>query len=191
MEIVFASNNHNKLKEIQMLVPKKIKVLSLNDIQFFEEIEETGDTLEENAAIKARAIFEFCQLPCFADDSGLMVEAINGQPGVKSARYAGEPADNNKNMLKLLKALDSFTNRNAKFQTVICYKSTTHEVYFNGEVSGEIISEMRGEKGFGYDPIFMPFGYQFTFAQMSQEEKNKISHRKKAIAKMLTFFDTL
>lgn len=190
MKLIFASNNPNKLKEIKALVPTNIEVLSLNDMHYDAEIEETGDTLEANAAIKARTIFDATGEACFADDSGLMVDFLNGQPGVKSARYAGEPSDNMANMQLLLKNLGDTANRSAKFQTVICYKDAHQEHFFKGEVHGQITYEMSGSKGFGYDPIFIPNGYQLTFAEMLPEEKNKISHRKNALAQMLDFLKT-
>lgn len=186
-QIVFASSNPNKVKEIKALLPSDLEILGLPDIHFYDEIEETGDTLIENAAIKARVIFDFCQLPCFADDSGLMVNALNGQPGVKSARYAGEPVDHNANIDKLLKEMEGKTDRSALFRTVICLKDAAGEHYFEGEVKGQIIEERRGDGGFGYDPVFMPDGFNITFAQMTLEEKNSISHRKRAIALMKAF----
>lgn len=191
MKLIFASNNPNKLKEIRALLPSSINLLSLEDIQFSKEIEETGQTLEENAAIKARTIFDITGEACFADDSGLMVDFLNGQPGVKSARYAGEPSDNLANINLLLKNLGDSANRNAKFQTVICYKDKNCELYFKGEINGHITPSMSGTKGFGYDPIFIPNGFNQTFAEMQPEEKNKISHRKNALSQMLAFLSTL
>ena len=191
MKLIFASNNTNKLKEIKALVPPHIQVLSLQDIQFDIEIEETGNTLQENAAIKARTIFELTGEACFADDSGLMVDALDGQPGVKSARYAGEPSDNLANIDLLLKNLQNTEDRNARFQTVVCYKDATQEHYFKGEVLGNITNEMHGNNGFGYDPIFIPTGHTKTFAEMPAEEKNKISHRKNAIAQLVVFLNQI
>jgi len=191
MKLIFASNNANKLKEIKALVPPQIQVLSLQDIQFDIEIEETGDTLLENAAIKARTIFELTGEACFADDSGLMVDVLDGQPGVKSARYAGEPSDNLANINLLLKNLEKIENRNARFQTVVCYKDAQQEHFFKGEVLGQITNEMHGNNGFGYDPIFIPTGYTKTFAEMDAEEKNKISHRKNAIAQLVAFLNQI
>ena len=191
MKLIFASNNTNKLKEIKALVPPHIQVLSLQDIQFDIEIEETGNTLQENAAIKARRIFELTGEACFADDSGLMVDALDGQPGVKSARYAGEPSDNLANIHLLLKNLQNTEDRNARFQTVVCYKDAEQEHFFKGEVVGHITNEMHGNNGFGYDPIFIPAGYTKTFAEMAAEEKNKISHRKNAIAQLVAFLNQI
>ena len=191
MKLIFASNNNNKLKEIKALVPPQIQVLSLQDIHFDIEIEETGDTLQENAAIKARTIFELTGEACFADDSGLMVDALDGHPGVKSARYAGEPSDNLANIQLLLKNLQNTEDRNARFQTVVCYKDAQQEHFFKGEVLGHITNEIHGNNGFGYDPVFIPIGYTKTFAEMDAEEKNKISHRKNAIAQLVAFLNQI
>jgi len=191
MKLIFASNNANKLKEIKALVPPHIYILSLQDIEFDIEIEETGSTLQENAAIKARSIFELTGEACFADDSGLMVDALDGQPGVKSARYAGEPSDNLANIQLLLHKLKGKDNRAARFQTVVCYKDAHKESFFKGEVHGHITAEMHGSNGFGYDPIFIPTGYTNTFAEMEAEEKNKISHRKNAIAQLVAFLNQI
>lgn len=190
-QLVFASNNANKVEEIRKILPDHFELLSLEDIHFYDEIEETGDTLKENAAIKARVVFDACNLPCFADDSGLMVDALDGRPGVKSARYAGEPVNHNANIELLLKELKDQTNRNAAFRTVICYKDAGQELFFEGEIKGEIIAEKRGEGGFGYDPVFVPEQNTLTFAQMPLTEKNTMSHRKRAIAKMIHYFETL
>ncbi|MDI1235778.1 MAG: RdgB/HAM1 family non-canonical purine NTP pyrophosphatase [bacterium] len=191
MKLIFASNNQNKLREIKALIPPSIEILSLEDIQYNQEIEETGHTLEDNAAIKARTIFDVTGEACFADDSGLLVDFLDGQPGVKSARYAGEPSDNSANMDLLLLNLGKTENRNAKFQTVICYKDATQELYFKGEIKGNITHSKNGTQGFGYDPIFTPLGYSQTFAEMTAEEKNKISHRKNAITQLILFLNGL
>lgn len=187
MELIFASHNQHKLQEIQVMMPKGIVVKSLSDIGYHYEIEETGDTFNENAAIKARAVFEATGLPCFADDSGLAVEALNGAPGVKSARYAGEPANNAANIQKLLSNLENESNKTAYFITVICLKTAEAEYFFEGRVNGHIIPTPTGEGGFGYDPVFVPDGDTRTFAQMTAEEKNSISHRKRALQKMTEF----
>ncbi len=187
MKLVFASNNQNKLEEIKAILPEHVQLLSLSDVNFNTEIEETGDTFEENAALKAQAVFNATGLPCFADDSGLIVEALNGQPGVKSARYAGEPPNHQANINLLLKSLEGIENRKASFKTVICYKDKTGIRFFDGEVIGQITQSAKGTSGFGYDPVFIPNGYELTFAEMTAEEKNKISHRKKATAQMLKF----
>lgn len=172
------------MKEIGMLMPSHIRLLSLEDIHFTEDIEETGDTFMENASIKANAIHKATGLPCFADDSGLLVDALNGRPGVKSARYAGEPVNHDANIDLLLKELDGTDNRKASFRTVICYKDKTKELFFEGEVKGEITKERKGQNGFGYDPVFIPENNTLTFAEMTPEEKNKISHRKRALEKL-------
>ena len=181
MEIIFATHNQGKLKEVQALVPETIKVLSLEDLNMNDEIPETGHTLEDNALIKARTIFQFYKKPVIADDTGLEVEALNGAPGVYSARYAGEPSNADKNMDLLLYNMQTTTNKTAHFKTVIAYIDVEgKEKLFEGTVDGEIIGEKRGSNGFGYDPVFMPSGHELTFAEMSMEEKNTMSHRAKA-----------
>jgi XTP/dITP diphosphohydrolase len=190
-QLVFASSNPHKLTEIKLLLPPRFELLGLNDIGFTEEIEETGKTFEDNAALKANAVFEFSGLVCFADDSGLEVEALDGKPGVKSARYAGEPVDHQKNIELLLANMQGKKNRKAKFKTVVCLRMESKTFFFEGTVDGRITESPVGDNGFGYDPVFMPEGSDRTFAQMSLEEKNAISHRKKAIAKMIDFIHYL
>jgi XTP/dITP diphosphohydrolase len=187
MELVLASNNAHKIDEIRQILPAHIKVLSLKDVGFTQDIAETGKTFDANAEIKANAIFEQVQLPVFADDSGLEVTALNKAPGVKSARYAGEPVDAEKNIDLLLKNLEGKTNRKARFVTVICLKLPQKSFFFEGEVWGQITTERRGQGGFGYDAVFMPDGYQQTFAEMSADAKNQISHRKQALEKLLPY----
>lgn len=187
MELVLASNNAHKIDEIRQILPAHIKVLSLKDVGFAQDIAETGKTFDANAEIKANAIFEQVQLPVFADDSGLEVTALNKAPGVKSARYAGEPVDAEKNIDLLLKNLEGKTNRKARFVTVICLKLPQKSFFFEGEVWGQITTERRGQGGFGYDAVFMPDGYQQTFAEMSADAKNQISHRKQALEKLLPY----
>lgn len=187
MELVFASSNQNKVIEIQKLVGNKIKLLSLKDINCFEEIQETGKTFQENALIKARCVFEKYKYNCFGDDSGLEVEALNNEPGVYSARYAGEPKNDANNTQKLLKELGSSTNRNACFKTVIALVIDGKEQFFEGEIRGQITLQPIGNGGFGYDPVFVPNGYDRTFAQMSLEEKNIISHRALATQKLIQY----
>lgn len=191
MELVFASSNQNKVSEIQKILGSKIKLLSLNDIKCDEEIEETGKTFQENALIKARYIFKNYSKNCFADDSGLEVEALNNEPGVYSARYAGEPKNDDKNTQKLLRELASKTNRNACFKTVIALIIDGKEQFFEGKINGQIASEPAGNGGFGYDPVFIPEGYDKTFAQMTLEEKNTISHRAIATKKLVQYLATL
>ncbi len=187
MKLVFATHNLNKLKEIKAIVPSRIEVISLNDLNFTDEIEETAETLEGNALLKARLIATKFSLPCFADDSGLEVEALNGAPGVYSARYAGIEQNAERNMEKLQSELQQKTNRRACFKTVIALVQNGKEFTFEGRIDGEITSEKAGSRGFGYDPIFKPTGYRITFAQMEPAQKNKISHRALAVNKLVDF----
>lgn len=187
MKLVFASSNNHKINEIKKLLPENIELLGLNDIKCFDEIPETAETIEGNAILKADYIKNNYGLNCFADDSGLEIEALNGQPGVYSARYAGEPKDDNKNIDKVLLNLHNQTNRKANFKTVICLNLNDKQYLFTGIVNGSIINEKKGDNGFGYDPIFVPDGFDKTFAQMTFEEKNQISHRAKAVMQMIDF----
>lgn len=180
MKLVFATNNKHKLQEVRDIVGDRVEVLSLGDIDCHDDIPETADTLQGNALIKARHIYEKYGYNCFADDTGLEVEALGGEPGVYSARYAGEECDSEANMLKLLQNLTGKNNRNAQFRTVIALIIDGEEKLFNGIVKGKILNEKRGDSGFGYDPIFIPEGYTESFAQMSGEMKNSISHRYRA-----------
>ena len=184
-EIVFATNNLHKLTEIREIIGDKFKILSLSEIGCNEDIPETASTLEGNAEIKARYVKEHYGYDCFADDTGLEVEALNGAPGVLSARYAGEAHDSQANMDLLLKNMRCEENRNARFRTVIALLVNDELTLIDGIVEGEIMHEREGEGGFGYDPIFKPIESEFTFAQMSSEEKNKISHRGRATAKLI------
>ncbi len=186
-KIVFASSNNHKLDEIRPLLPAQFELLSLADINFADEIEETGKTFEDNAELKANAVFNATKQLCFADDSGLEVDALEGKPGVKSARYAGEPVDHQKNIELLLSNMKGRKNRKARFKTIVCLRFDSKTFFFEGVVNGLITEEPRGLNGFGYDPVFMPDGFQQTFAEMSLEDKNKISHRKMAITKMTGF----
>jgi XTP/dITP diphosphohydrolase len=187
MQLVFASNNKNKIKEIQLLVPQSIKVLSLEDIGCFEEIPETADTIEGNAIQKANYVTEKYGCNCFADDTGLEVEALNGEPGVYSARYAGEQKDATDNMDKLLNNLKGISNRNAQFKTVIALNLNGNQSLFTGIIKGKIIEEKIGSNGFGYDPIFVADGYSQTFAELTIEEKSIISHRGLAVKQLVNF----
>lgn len=187
MQLVFASNNKNKIAEIQQLLPPSIQILSLEEIGCFEEIPETADTIEGNAILKANYVTQNYGYDCFADDTGLEVEALNGDPGVYSARYAGDQKDSNDNMNKLLANLKGESNRNAQFKTVITLNKNGKQILFTGIAKGRITDNKLGEKGFGYDPIFQPEGYTETFAQLSSEIKNKISHRGKATQLLITF----
>lgn len=186
-EIIFVTNNSHKLSEISAILKSKFRILSLKDIGFNENIPETANTLEGNAFLKANTIFKKFGKDCFADDTGLEVEDLNGEPGVYSARYAGEEGNANKNTTKLLAALKTKSNRKAQFRTVISLILDGKEFQFEGIVKGEIASQKGGEKGFGYDPVFIPDGYTQTFAEMSAEEKNKISHRAIATQKLAEF----
>lgn len=187
MQLVFASNNKNKIAEIQQLLPPSIQILSLEEIGCFEEIPETADTIEGNAILKANYVTQNYGYDCFADDTGLEVEALNGDPGIYSARYAGDQKDSNDNMNKLLANLKGESNRNAQFKTVITLNKNGKQILFTGIAKGRITYNKLGEKGFGYDPIFQPEGYTETFAQLSSEIKNKISHRGKATQLLITF----
>ena len=191
MQLVFASNNPNKIKEIQLLLPKTIEVLSLNAIGCTEDIPETAPTIEGNAIQKANYITQKYGYSCFADDTGLEVEALNGEPGVYSARYAGNQRDANDNMDKLLTKLAHTTNRKAHFKTIICLNLNNTQHLFEGIVHGTITTQKSGTEGFGYDPIFIPDGYNKTFAQMPIHEKSKISHRGLAIQKLINHLNNL
>jgi XTP/dITP diphosphohydrolase len=187
MKLVFASHNQNKVNEIKSLLPKTVEVLSLTDIGFVDEIAETGLTLDENSKIKAKAVLRKTGYFCFADDTGLEIEALNYEPGVFSARYAGNQKNDSDNIEKVLLNLQGMTNRNARFRTVITLLIGQEEYSFEGRVDGKIIMEKRGEFGFGYDPIFIPENESITFAEMSMEEKNQFSHRARAFLKMIEF----
>ena len=191
MKLVFATNNLHKLKEVQEMLSNSIEVLSLKDIGCFEDIEETESTLEGNAKLKADYITEKYGFDCFADDTGLEVEALDGKPGVYSARYAGEHGNAEKNMEKLLNELQNKSNRKAKFRTIIALNLTNKQYLFEGICEGEILNEKTGVKGFGYDPIFKPKNASSSFAEMNSEEKNIISHRGIAIQELVQFLNSL
>lgn len=187
MKLVFASNNKNKIQEIQALVPNTIQIVSLEEIGCTEDIPETADTIEGNAILKANYVTEKYGYDCFADDTGLEVEALNGAPGVYSARYAGEQKDANDNMDKLLSELKDKTNRKANFKTVIALNLNGNQNLFTGIINGKIIEEKIGTNGFGYDPIFVAEGFDKTFAELSMEEKSTISHRGIAVKELILF----
>ncbi len=187
MELIFATHNPNKAKEIAALLEGKFKVLSLDGIGYTNEIEETGETLKENAFIKAQTIASKFNMPVFADDTGLEVFHLNNEPGVRSARYAGEPSNSNNNMDLLLSKLNPEEPNLARFVTWICLILNGEVHYFEGSLNGKIIHQKMGSNGFGYDPIFMPEQYSETLAQLTLEEKNKIAHRAKAFEKMKLF----
>lgn len=191
--ICFASNNAHKLAEIRSAMASfDLEIKSLNECAIFDELPETGNTLQANALQKAMYVFDKYQIPCFSDDTGLMVEALNGEPGVYAARYAGEPVDVEKNIQKLLENMKAMTNRNAKFVTVIAFVVAKDEFYFfEGEVKGVIALDKSGNTGFGYDPIFIPDGYKETFAELGAEIKNQISHRTNAVKEFVNFFNNL
>lgn len=190
-KFVFATNNSHKLEEVTAILGEKVELLSMKDIKCDTDIPETADTLEGNALLKARYIFDNYHLDCFADDTGLEVEALNGAPGVYSARYAGgEGHDAQANMLKLLHELDGKENRKAQFRTAISLILDGKEYLFEGVIKGEIIKEKRGDSGFGYDPVFMPEGYDRTFAELGNDIKNQISHRALAVQKLCEFLQS-
>jgi XTP/dITP diphosphohydrolase len=191
MKLVFATNNLHKLKEVQEMLSNSIEVLSLKDIGCSEDIEETESTLEGNAKLKADYITKKYGFDCFADDTGLEVEALNGDPGVYSARYAGEHGNAEKNMEKLLIELQNKSNRKAKFKTIIALNLRNKQYLFEGICEGKILNEKSGVKGFGYDPIFKPKNASCSFAEMNSEEKNIISHRGIAIQKLVNFLSLI
>ncbi len=186
-KLVFATNNLHKLNEISNIEDLNVEIVSLKDIGFNEEIPEDFDTLQENALQKARIIHEKTGLNCFADDTGLEIDALDGRPGVYSARYAGEPCNPEENITKVLSELSGKTNRKARFRTVIALILDGQELFFEGIVEGEILTKKHGADGFGYDPIFRPTNYTESFAQMNLEMKNKISHRARAMRQLVNY----
>lgn len=190
MELVFATNNKHKLEELQAILGDHFKLLSLDDIGCLEEIPEEQPTLEGNASQKALHVYQKYGYSCFADDTGLEIEALNGEPGVFSARYAGEDKNPEANMAKVLLKLTKIKNRKARFRTVISLIINGDEKQFEGIVDGEILEKKQGRAGFGYDPIFKPVGYDLSFAEMDMEEKNRISHRGRAVEKLVKYLQT-
>ncbi|MCF8359010.1 MAG: non-canonical purine NTP diphosphatase [Prolixibacteraceae bacterium] len=190
-KLVFATNNEHKLHEIKQMLGKGFGLVSLGETGCTEEIPENNDTLEGNASQKSHYVFEKYGLDCFADDTGLEVEALNNAPGVYSARYAGPQRDSSDNVKKLLSELDKIKNRKARFRTVISLLINGQEILFEGIVNGQILTQARGEKGFGYDPVFQPDGYTVSFAEMELDEKNKISHRGQAFRKLIDYLNKL
>ncbi|MCE1154626.1 MAG: non-canonical purine NTP diphosphatase [Bacteroidales bacterium] len=186
-KLVFATNNRHKLEEVGDVLKGHLEILSLKEINCFDDIPETADTLEGNALLKAQHIFENYGYDCFADDTGLEVEALDGRPGVYSARYAGEDQNAARNMEKLLGELDGKLNRRARFRTVVALIEGAKVSYFEGKIEGTIIEQKRGSAGFGYDPVFVPDGYSQTFAELCIEIKNKISHRALAIQELIQY----
>lgn len=189
MKLVFATNNAHKLEEIERMLGEKFELVSLREIGCREDIPETQDTLEGNALEKARYVKEHYGYDCFADDTGLEVEALDNRPGIYSARYAGPAKDAEDNMTKILEEMRGIANRKARFRTVIALLLEGKEYCFEGIVEGEILTERQGTEGFGYDPIFRPDGYAVSFAEMDMEEKNKISHRGRAVEKLVAFLN--
>ena len=187
MKICFATNNKKKIEEVKAALGSEFQIVSLEDIGCFEELPETGDTLEFNAFQKARHVKDHYGVDCFADDTGLEVEALDGAPGVYSGRYAGEPRSDERNIDKLLDSMTGKENRQARFRTVIALLLDGKEYQFDGIAKGDILDHRVGEKGFGYDPVFRPEGYELTFAEISLEDKNKISHRGKAVKALVEF----
>lgn len=191
MNLVFASNNKNKILEIQSILNGSIKILSLEDIGCHEDIPETADTIEGNAILKADYVTEKYGYDCFADDTGLEIYALNDEPGVYSARYAGEQRDSDDNMNKVLEGLNDVANRNAHFKTVIALNLNGKQHLFTGIANGTITHNKKGNQGFGYDPIFQPEGYEETFAELPLTIKNKISHRAKATQQLIEFLNII
>jgi len=184
-KMIFATHNAHKLEEVSAMLKDFVNVLGLSDLDFFDDIPETADTLQENALQKAQFVKNKLGYDCFADDTGLEVDALNGAPGVFSARYAGEPSNSEKNIDKLLDVLKNTDNRTAQFRTVIALLQGNDVQYFEGVIRGKIATEQHGKGGFGYDAVFIPDGYDKTFAELSQEEKNAISHRGLAVKKLV------
>ena len=190
MELVFVTSNKHKASEVQKVIDPRFRIKNLQDIGCEEDIPETADTFKGNALLKAEYVYTKFNMNCFADDSGLEVDALNGAPGVYSARYAGEPKSDEKNTLKLLKELEGRTNRTARFKTVIALILNGNSYFFEGAIEGQIAKQACGTMGFGYDPVFIPNGYSKTFAEMSADEKNSISHRALAVKQMNDFLTT-
>lgn len=190
-KLVFATNNEHKLRELKQILPPEFELVSLNDIGCTDDIPETGTTLEVNAAQKSFYIWNKYGINCFADDTGLEIEALGNEPGVYSARYAGEGRSATDNMLKVLEKMGNKTNRNARFRCVISLVIDGKEKQFEGIVEGKIMSGKQGKAGFGYDPIFMPDGYQQSFAEMSPDDKNRISHRGRAVTKLVDYLKVI
>lgn len=190
-KLIFATNNQHKLEEVSHLIKDNYKIQSLKDINCFEEIPETSDTIKGNASQKSHYIYDKFGIDCFADDTGLEIEALDGRPGVYSARYAGEEHNFEKNMNKVLAEMNGITNRKARFKTAISLILNGEEKNFEGIINGVILTEKRGQEGFGYDPVFQPDGFDKSFAEMDLEEKNKISHRAIAVRNLVNYLNKL
>ena len=191
MKIVLATQNPKKRKELLELLPEHFEILNPSDVNWTLPIEETGTTLQQNALIKAKTLAEFTNLPALADDSGLLVDALNGAPGVYSARYAGENATDQDNIVKLLRALENTENRAARFETILAWVHGAEIKYFKGEVKGKIIDQPKGTNGFGYDPVFVPENKEQTFGELGSKVKKSLSHRSKALQQFLEFIETM
>ena len=188
-KLVFASQNIGKYDEVKKMMPKKISLLSLNDIKFSGNIEETGKTLKQNAKIKSDFIFKNYKINCFADDTGLEIDSLNGMPGVYSARFAGKNCNSQDNIEKVWKLLSRHENTKARFKSVFSLNIRGKTIFFEGKIDGKIIFKQKGQNGFGYDSIFIPNGHKKTFAELNLVEKNKISHRSKALKRLIIFLD--
>jgi len=189
MKLIFATNNSNKIKEVSNLISNQIAIISLKDIGCNEDIVESKNTIIDNAILKANYIKNNYGYDCFADDTGLEVDFLNGRPGVHSKRFAGENSTDELNMKKLLECMEESKNRNARFRTVIALNINNQVITFTGVCEGEILKQRRGNNGFGYDPIFLPKGYNNSFGEMSIIEKNKIAHRSKAVKKLINYLN--
>lgn len=190
MDLIFATNNAHKLEELKAAVPQ-LNLKGLKEVGILEDIPETGTTLQQNARIKARYIYDKLKVNCFADDTGLEVDHLNGEPGVYSARYAGDHCSFEDNNTKLLKALNGVSDRSARFKTMICLIIDDQEFYFEGVCEGAILDSYAGKDGFGYDPLFLPKGFNESFAQMSMNQKNEISHRGLAVKKLIEYLNRM
>jgi len=188
-ELVFATSNKGKYNEVKKMMPRNINLLSLNDLNFIGDIQETGKTLKQNAKIKSDFIFNNFGINCFADDSGLEIDSLNGMPGIYSARFAGKTCNSNENIEKVWKLLIGYKNTDAKFKSILSLNIDGKTFFFEGKINGKIIFNKRGTNGFGYDSIFIPNGYNKTFAELNSFEKNEISHRSKALKRLIIFLD--
>ena len=188
-ELVFATSNKGKYNEVKKMMPRNINLLSLNDLNFIGDIQETGKTLKQNAKIKSDFIFNNFGINCFADDSGLEIDSLNGMPGIYSARFAGKTCNSNDNIEKVWKLLTGYKNTDAKFKSILSLNIDGKTFFFKGKIDGKIIFNKRGTNGFGYDSIFIPNGYNKTFAELNSVEKNEISHRSKALKRLIIFLD--
>ena len=188
-ELVFATSNKGKYDEVKKMMPRNINLLSLNDLNFTDDIQETGKTLKQNAKIKSDFIFNNFGINCFADDSGLEIDSLNGMPGIYSARFAGKTCNSNDNIEKVWKLLTGYKNTDAKFKSILSLNIDGKTFFFEGKINGKIIFNKRGTNGFGYDSIFIPNGYNKTFAELNSVEKNEISHRSKALKRLIIFLD--